>query len=74
MVFKEVATNEQLLNAVDMCLNEATVPAECVGKKLRAMGIKISTRRVRERLTLLEKDGEIVSKKVGTGLGFRRNV
>lgn len=71
MVFKEVATDEQILEAMRECLNEATVPAECVAEKLKAKNLGISTRRVRERLFNLEKDKQVISKKIGTGFGFR---
>lgn len=71
MVFKEKATDEQIIIAVQECLEEATVPADCVAKKLKDKGLDLGIRRVRERLILLEKDKKILSKKVGTGLGFR---
>jgi repressor of nif and glnA expression len=71
MVFKEVVTDEQILEAVMECLDEATVPADCIAKKLKAKDVGIGTRRVRDRLLMLEKEGKIFSKKVGTGIGFR---
>ena len=71
MVFKEKVTDEQILEAVRECLEEATVPTGCISKKLKAKELKLGTRRLRERLLLLEKDGKISATKVGTGIGFR---
>jgi hypothetical protein len=71
MTFKEVVTDEELIKAVKECLDEATIPLDCISKKLKESGSGIGKKRLRERLVKLESDGKVKSKKVGTGLGYR---
>ena len=71
MVFEEVVTDDEILEAVNECLKEAIVPTDCIVENLKAKNLGIGVRRLRERLFLLEKDGKISSKKIGTGLGYR---
>jgi repressor of nif and glnA expression len=71
MTFKEVVSDDQLLNATEECLAEATVSLRCISDKLNEKGVGIGEMQLRKRLAKLESDGKIVSKKVGTGLGYR---
>jgi DNA-binding Lrp family transcriptional regulator len=59
------------LNAIEECLEEATISLSCISEKLNKNDIGIGKMRLRERLAKLENDGKISSKKVGTGLGYR---
>lgn len=64
MVFEDKVTDEQILKALQECINEAIVPASDVADKL-----DMSSRRIKERLLLLET--KLVCKKIGNVWCFR---
>jgi predicted ArsR family transcriptional regulator len=71
MTFKEVVSDDQLLNTIEECLEESTISLSCISEKLNEKKLGIGKMRLRERLAKLENEGKVKSKKVGTGLGYR---
>ncbi len=66
MTFEPKYTDEKLLNALDKCLERATIPSSEVAAELEG-----NSEYVKKKLLDLEKRGLVESKKVGSSWCFR---